>query len=542
MAEVKEYLNTTDNDILDYHLIDNIDEGARMLIKHIANCDNILIQVDPDADGYCSAAILINYLNMCFPGHTQQYVQYQLHNDKAHGIMENLVSECLIKNISMIIAPDSSSNEEDLHKQFKDHNVDVLVIDHHEADHVSEYACVINNQLCDYPNKTLSGAGMVYKFCCYLDELMGFDYADNFLDMTALALIADMMDIRNLETRHLITKGLNNIRNPFFKAMAKRQEFSINKGGGLNPFTIGWYIAPLINAVIRTGTLEEKILVFESMLDFKAYEQIVSNKRGVKKGTLEPRVDQAIRTCANTKSHQDKIKEANTETIEKIIDKFDLLNKHKLLLIRLDKEHKINSNLTGLIANSLASKYQRPTLILNYHENEDGRISWDGSGRNYAFSKIECLKDFLDNTGLPKLAQGHQSAFGFGLYDKDVNSFIELTDELLKDIDFTKVYLVDYIFQASDINPNIILELGSYKNLWGQYIDEPYIAIENIVFKEDDIQLIGEKQKTIKFKLPNDVEAITFSGSEEMYEELQQLAKSNRFTFIGKCSVNNWGG
>jgi single-stranded-DNA-specific exonuclease len=54
----------------------------------------------------------------------------------------------------------------------------VLVIDHHEADRVSEHACIINNQLCDYPTKSLSGVGMVYKFCSYIDRLLNVDYAD----------------------------------------------------------------------------------------------------------------------------------------------------------------------------------------------------------------------------------------------------------------------------------------------------------------------------------------------------------------------------
>lgn len=509
-----------------------------MLIKHIAAEDDILVQVDPDADGYCSSAILINYLNCVFPGFVQTHILYQLHDDKAHGI----ITESIPESVKMVIAPDSSSNEEHIHKELSDRGIDVLVIDHHEAEEVSQYACVINNQLCDYPNKTLCGGGMVYKFCCYLDELIECNYADEFLDLTALSLIADMMDLRNLETRHLITKGLKSLRNPFFKALAKRQDFSIKKGGGLNPFTIGWYIAPLINAIVRSGTHTEKMLLFESMIDFKAYEQIISNKKGVKKGTLEPRVDQAVRTCANVKNRQERIKESNTITIEGIINKFNLLDNHKILLIRLDKEHRIDSNLTGLIANQLASKYQRPTLILNYHENEDGVVSWDGSGRNYSFSKIENLKDFLNDTGLMKLAQGHQSAFGAGIYDQDIEKFVEKTDEELKDTEFNKKYLVDYIFQAGSVNPKTILELGSYSSFWGQYIDEPYIAIENIRFKENDIQLIGEKQKTIKFRLPNNVEAITFNGSEEMYNELQELAKTNRFNFVGKCKVNDWGG
>ena len=537
MAEVKEYLNTTDSDILDYNLIDNLEEGAKMLIKHISQEDDILVQVDPDADGYCSSAILINYLNCIFPGFVQTHIIYQLHDDKAHGIVLNSIPE----TVKMVIAPDSSSNEENIHKMLYDNGVDVLVIDHHEAEEISQYACIINNQLCDYPNKSLCGAGMVYKFCCYLDDLIGCDYANEFLDLTALALVADMMDLRNLETRHLITKGLNNLRNPFFKAMAKKQDFSISKGGGLNPFTIGWYIAPLMNAIVRSGTINEKTLLFESMIDFKAYEQIVSNKRGVKKGSLEPRVDQSIRTCTNVKNRQERIKETNTKTIEEIINKFDLLSNHKILLIRLDEEHRIDSNLTGLIANQLASKYQRPTLILNYHNN-NGIISWDGSGRNYSFSKIENLKDFLNDTGLMKLAQGHQSAFGAGIYDKDIEAFVEKTDKELENIEFNKKYFVDYIFQASDIKTNVILDLGSYTQFWGQNIDEPYITIENIVLKEDDIQLIGEKHKTIKFILPNGVEAITFNGSEEIYEEFQQLAKTNRFNFVGKCRVNDWGG
>ena len=47
-----------------------------------------------------------------------------------------------------------------------------MVIDHHEAEKISEFACVINNQLCDYPTKSLSGVGMVYKFCSYIDEML----------------------------------------------------------------------------------------------------------------------------------------------------------------------------------------------------------------------------------------------------------------------------------------------------------------------------------------------------------------------------------
>ena len=71
--------------------------------------------------------------------------------------------------VKLVIAPVSSSNDYEQHKILNESGIVVLVIDHHEAEKISDYACVINNQLCDYPTKSLSGVGMVYKFCQRID-------------------------------------------------------------------------------------------------------------------------------------------------------------------------------------------------------------------------------------------------------------------------------------------------------------------------------------------------------------------------------------
>ena len=155
-----------------------------MLIKHIAQNDDIMIQVDSDADGFTSAAALINYLNCLFPSFVSNHIYYRLHTGKQHGI----IPETITDNIKLVIAPDSSSNSYDECKELKSKNIDVLVIDHHEAEYECEDACVINNQLCDYPTKSLSGVGMVYKFCSYIDELLDVDYANQFLDLVALGI------------------------------------------------------------------------------------------------------------------------------------------------------------------------------------------------------------------------------------------------------------------------------------------------------------------------------------------------------------------
>jgi single-stranded-DNA-specific exonuclease len=227
-------------------------------------------------DGYTSASHLINYLNCLFPSFVQNNIYYRLHNGKEHGIIVDTVPG----DVKLVIAPDSSSNDYEQHRILKERGVDVLVIDHHEADKISPNACVINNQLCEYPTKSLSGVGVVFKFCSYIDDLMGTDYADLFLDLVALGMIADMMDLRDFETKHLITKGLKSLRNPFFNTMVQKNSYSL--GETLTPMGVAFYIAPYINATVRMGTYDEKMTLFESMLDFRAYEKVPSTKRGCK--------------------------------------------------------------------------------------------------------------------------------------------------------------------------------------------------------------------------------------------------------------------
>ena len=275
--EIEHYLNTTDNDLIDPSIITNIENGVKMLIKHIQAGDETYLQIDQDCDGFTSSALLLNYLNQLFPNYVQTKIHYRVHTRKAHGILS---ADLVPQNIKLVIAPDSSSNEYDIHKALQERGIDVLVIDHHKTDKYSPYACVINNQLDDYPTKSLSGVAMTYKFCKYIDILMGVDYADLFLDLVALGMAADVMDIRNYESKQLMVLGLKNIRNPFIKAMILKQSYSLEQMGGLSAYSISFYIAPFVNAVARVGTVEEKLILFESFLDYRAYELVKSTKRG----------------------------------------------------------------------------------------------------------------------------------------------------------------------------------------------------------------------------------------------------------------------
>ena len=526
---VEHYLNTTDEDILSPMLIMNIEEGVKVLIKHIAQGDKVLIQIDSDCDGYTSAAALINYLNRLFPGFVQTNVYYRIHTGKQHGILLETIPD----DVKLVIAPDSSSNDYEVHQQLKSKGVDVLVIDHHEADKISENAVIINNQLCDYPTKSLSGVGMVYKFCSYMDELLNVDYADDYLDLVALGMVADMMDLRDFETRHLITRGLENIRNPYFKGMVDKQSYSLK--GEITPIGVAFYIAPYVNATIRMGTQEEKLMLFESMLDYRGYELVPSTKRGCK-GQTETRVEQACRNCTNIKNRQTKARDAALENIERIIKEKNLLE-NKILAIKLDT-FAADRNLTGLIANQLMAKYQRPVLLLN--KTADG---WEGSGRGYDKSKFDNLREFLKESGMIMYAEGHANALGVGITDEEFKAFIEYSNRELAEFDFTPCYKVDFIFSGSDFRGMDIVEIAELKSLWGQGVDEPLVAIEHINIYAGNVVLMSpDKSPTLKITLPNGTSLIKFKSSQEEYEKLRSETGCITINIVGKCERNVWNG
>ena len=518
-----------------------------MLATHINNNDIILIQVDSDVDGYTSAAKLSNYLYHLFPSFVVNKIIYRFHDGKQHGI----IADQIPNNVKLVIAPDSSSNDYEEHKKLRDRGIDVLVIDHHEAEKVSEDACVINNQLCDYPTKSLSGVGMVYKFCQFMDSILDTDYADDGLDLVALGMIADMMDLRDFETKHLIHKGLKNIHNPFFSYMIEKNAYSLKNE--ITPVGVAFYIAPYVNATVRMGSPEEKRIMFESMLNFKAFNQIDSTKRGCK-GQKESIVEQAVRNCTNIKSRQTKARDNSLETIERLIADNNLL-KNKILIIPVPCHIYVEKNLTGLIANQLMSKYQKPVLLLNEIINEQPVISaggnvimnltystWEGSARGYDKSSLTDFRKFCVDSGLIEYAEGHANAFGFGIRNSDLKDFIHYCNTVLGDFEFTPCYDVDFIFNADNFNGNDILEIAELKSLWGQGVAEPYIALTNVKVTKNNIILMSPDNKpTIKIKLANGVEVIKFKASQEEY---QSLVSEGYFVLdiIGRCDSNTWGG
>ena len=564
------YLHTTDEDINSYLLFNEevLKSAAAKLIGCIAHGSNAIVIVDSDCDGFTSSAVLINYLHDLFPAWVENNLTWFLHSGKQHGLSDFPFDT--IDQYQLFLIPDASSNDYEYHSSLREAGKDIIVLDHHEAEKVSKDAIIINNQLCDYPNKHMSGVGVVWQFCRYLDNLLNKDYANKYLDLVALGMDADMMSMKSIETKHLINKGFEQVQNPFFSAMAEKNAYSMNNE--ITPISVAFYIAPYVNAITRSGTMEEKNIVFQSMLKFKAFEKILSNKRGRKPGEMEALYVQAIRTATNVKNRQTRAQDKGLEFLENMIEKNNLLD-NKVLLFLLEPGD-IDRNTAGLIANKLMAKYQRPCCILTKVTEISGgdmmplkdgdteikfnptelKVSYQGSARGCDKTGITKFKDICEQTGCIMFAEGHQGAFGLGIHsyiegvseevaNENIIQFIEKTNEILKDASDEAIYYVDYIYKNTDVNPQCILDISRLDDLWGKDMDEPLIAIESLKITKDMITLMSpDKKPTLKISLPNGISIVKFGSSQEEYEKLYSEHGAVEINLVGKCNINQWAG
>ncbi len=495
----------------------------------------MLVVVDCDVDGYTSAAIFINYLYKLYPDYVLNNLEYFLHSGKQHGLADVPVQD----NISCLICPDSSSNDYEQHKAWKEKGTTVIILDHHEAPLVSEDAIVINNQLWPgYPNQHLSGAGVVWQFCRACDHCFKVNYADDFLDLAALGNLSDMMDYRSLETRSIVDNGLKNIENAFFREMVKMNEYSINKMGGVNYFSMAFYVTPYINATIRSGTFEEKEFVFKAFLT-QFEEVLVENKKRGHKGEMITLPEEAAHTTSTVKARQTKLQDSTMDFLRKKI-KAEHLNENPVIAL-FCQPGEIEANIAGLVANKIQAEYQRPTLVLTKTYNSDDKeYYYKGSARNYSMSEKQNFRELSEGTDKVEYAQGHEGAFGISIKETDVPDFLNILYGLYNDVDIEPMYYVDYIWDKWTVDYNTVLELSDMQDFWGTGIPETYVCIKDIPLSELSLSLLGvdKGRPTIKMSFQNGVDVMKFKSSQEEYDSL--LGENKYITAICKPQKNEW--
>ena len=523
---IDDFLSPSEKNLQSWEDLDNIKLGVDLVKNTINDKKPYAILIDPDNDGFTSFAILYQYLKRLNP---EKEIEYFIHSAKQHGL-EDTYQVFQDKEYSVVFLPDSSSNDGVFAKEI---NAPICVIDHHEIDNEpSDNMIVINNQSsAKYKNKYLSGAGMVWQFCRAMDYYFGHEWAYDYTDLAAVGICGDAMSGLEIENQYIWSYGFSHINNFFLKTLIDKQNFSMK--GIVNPTTVAFYISPLLNAVTRVGTTEEKLHMAEAFINGE--KLIPSNKKG-HKGELVALAAEATRECVNAKSRQARILDNIEEKIDIKINKKDLLI-NKVLFVELDDDDDFPSTLNGLLATRLTNKYSRPAIVAR--ANDDGYIR--GSARAIKTENMDSFKQYLEESEMFEYVLGHPLAFGCSISNYNLDKFFSYSNDSLKDVELgEKCYSVNFIRDAMDNDiDNLIRDVGEYGYIWSNQNDEPTLYIDNIILSTNEIQIIGTNRDTVKF-IKNGITYIKFKAN-ELIDELSGM-KDIIMKIVGRCNINEWNG
>ena len=527
IKDINSFLNPTVKNTESELLFDNIEKARDVFVKHIENKSVIDLLVDCDVDGFTSASNIYQYIKRI-----NQNIEIRcfIHKGKIHGLSEFVDSMCE-DDSKLIIVPDAGSGDSKECKKLIENGKDIIILDHHSIDASDNPAIVVNNQLSDkITDKAMTGVGITYKFTKLLDKYYGVNYSDDYLDLVALGMIGDRADTLNLQTRYLILKGLEQIRNKvnrnkLISVLVDVQMYSMNNKITING--IGFYVCPLMNSMIRLGEYEDKCYMFEALCNSdKMLDRKVRGK-GVVNMTIQEYV---LKACQSSNRKQKKITEESAAVLSEEIKKF---NMDKLPILVCNARDDVDSNSTGLIANRLADQYQRPCLLMR----RKGDIC-KGSGRGSDKCEILDFNQWCKDTGLFNKVEGHPGAFGCEINFENTNKLFSLLSTMRK-ID-EPTYHVYNVYDANQIHDQIIKNVAKYDFVWGNTVSEPIFLIKNIPCNKYNLYLLGSKQNKIEFTYHNIkfVKQTKGSSLASLYKEIISIGDNFEFDIIGRFSID----
>ena len=427
------FLNPNESYLLNPLELKNMKEAKDKLLEALVNNKSVHVLADEDCDGYTSNSVL--YLLVIFLKHklgSKSKITWSVHEKKTHGIKIDELKEF---KFDLLLMADGGSNDYSEHRHYMNKNVDIIILDHHKVDspEIVENTIIVNPMLDDYANKELSGAGVVYKF---IQSFNGIDGIDKFLldnsTLLSVGIVADMMSLRNLETRFIVKQGLKQINHPIIKELLLIKNIKECKISD-----VSFYIAPYINAMTRIGNKQQKSKMFESFID--PYKPVITTQgfSSKKSNGFENKYlyQEVLQDLIKIKEEQEK---QQLELVEYL--KPQIIPNNKVNICILDR----SSLIKGMVANNISSETMKPTLVVETKENGE----CFGSGRGFYTTTSDFRRDIL-NSGLFIFAEGHDNAFGVGFSLDKKGQIGDFFNNRYKESVYE--YPVDFIIKSKDL-------------------------------------------------------------------------------------------
>ena len=363
----KKFLAPSLQDLHDPYLMLGLRAAVERLKAAIERAETVLIYGDYDVDGTTAIVILKTALELC-GGKVEYHVPHRIR--EGYGMRDEVIEQAADRGIRLIISVDTGIRAFAAAETAARRSIDLIVTDHHlpQAEGVPKALAVVNpnQQGCEYPCKSLCGAGVAFKIAQALLVENGRErLLPSFLKMVAIATIADAVPLIG-ENRVFAKLGLEGLRKPVNAGLkALLANCQLDGSRPLSAGDIAFRVAPRLNAAGRMDIAERVIELFTEKDAAKAAEMALElhQLNGDRQQEEQRIIDEIHKRIASAPE----LKDAYCMVI-------DGENWHRGVI--------------GICATRVVERYHRPALVFSCDNGEA-----HGSGRSIsAFHLLEALE------------------------------------------------------------------------------------------------------------------------------------------------------
>ncbi len=524
-----------------------MDIAVERILKAIENKEKIIIYSDYDSDGIPGAVILHDLFKKIGYNNFANYIPHRVL--EGFGLNDDAIDQFAKDKIDLIITVDCGISDVEEAVKIKKYRIDLIITDHHlpninkkGKEELPHAFSILNpkQSKCEYPDKNLCGAGVVFKLVQAIikkygakckDDLkpfsldtengsadqscinkIGLGWEKWMLDMVAIATVSDMVPLIG-ENRLFAYYGLKVLRKSPRLGLQKLLSVIKVDQKNITEDDIGFMISPRINAASRMGIPEDAF----NLLTTKDENEALKYAFHLNKINDERKVIVAVM-----------VKE-----IRKHWNDFDPEKKRKVLVAG-NPDWK--PSLLGLVANSLTDEHDGPVFLWGREEGKTLKGSCRSDGCVDIVAMMRESAHLFDEYG------GHAASGGFSVSLEKVDLLADGLEVAYQKVSVSgsdkKELTADVVLTIDDINVNLEKEINMLAP-FGMNNLKPIFLLKNIeIF---DTKIFGKKNDHLKIDFKNKngqkISAIGFFTKVENYStKIEKGEKINLFASVEKSN------
>jgi single-stranded-DNA-specific exonuclease len=502
-------------------------EAVERIADAAARGESVAIFGDYDVDGATSAALLGRFLRQCG---IDPIIHIPDRLFEGYGPNVEAVRTLAARGVTLMVCVDCGTTSIEPLAEAKTLGLDVVVVDHHQADEVLPPAVAIVN-----PNRRddlsglghLAAVGLVFMTVVAVNRVLrerGFWNTDRsepdllaFLDDVALGTVADVVPLIGLN-RAFVTKGLIALRRRERVGHTSLMDVA-RLSAPPEAWHLGFLLGPRINAGGRIGQadLGVRLLIEDDPIEAAKIaaelDRLNRERQGIEQQTLAQAEAEAVAALG-------------------------IEEKGAVVVTAGEGWH---PGVVGLVAARLKEKFGRPAFAIAL---EPGGIG-TGSGRSIAGVDIGRAVRRAVTEGLLVKGGGHAMAAGVTLRKgalAPMRAFLEAT--LGADVERARRasgLMIDGAVSASAANTDLVAMIER-AGPFGSGNPEPVIALpaHTVTYAEE----VGQAHMRVRLK-SNDgssVNAIAFRAAGQKLGAALRNSRGQQVHAAGSFAIDRWQG